>query len=95
MGILAMGLGGLALFGLGMLTNRPALVAPGSLMAGLAGAASMLRCQRMGMLRTRQGLLRRKDNPGMFRFHVSCGWTAILLWTLGGVLCGLGLLPLR
>lgn len=88
-GILVLGILGLLLFVIGVLANRPVLVAPGSLIVGLAGAWSMRRCQRTGILRTRQGLLLRKDHPGLFRFHMSCGWTAILLWTIGGVLAAL------
>jgi len=91
-GILVLGLVGLVLFAAAaMLADRRALALPGSLIAGLAGAWSMLRCQKAGLLRTRQGIVRRDERPALFRFHVGCGWTAIVLWTLGGVLFGLGL----
>jgi len=94
-GILVPGLLGLALFATGMLGGWRGLVAPGCAIAGLAGAASLLRAQRTGVLRTRQGLLRRSDHPALFRFHAGCGWTAVLLWTLGGLLFGLGVLGPR
>jgi hypothetical protein len=91
LGILALGFLGLGLFVAAMLAHRKDLALPGSLMAGLAGAGSLLRCQKAGLVRTRQGIVRRADRPALFRFHMGFGWTAVLLWTLGGVLFGLGI----
>jgi len=94
-GILAMGLVGLGLFTAATLADRQACALPGSLIAGLAGAWSMLRCQKAGLVRTRQGIVRRDERPALFRFHVGCGWAAIVLWTLGGVLLAFGVIGLR
>jgi hypothetical protein len=94
-GILVPGLVGLALFATGMLGGGRGLVAPGCVIAGLAGAASLLRVQRRGVLRTLRGLVRRSDHPALFRFHAGCGWIALLLWTLSGLLFGLGVLGPR
>ena len=93
--LLALGLVGFALFLLSHLPGWRPLAALGSVIAGAAGGWSLLRCQRLGILRTRHGLLHRRDHPAGFRFHLGCGWTAILLWTLGGLLVGLGLLGSR
>jgi len=94
-GILALGLVGFGLFLLALLAGWRPLAAVGSVTAGVAGGWSLLRCQRLGILRTRHGLLHRRDHPAGFRFHLGCGWTAILLWTLGGVLFSLGVLGPR
>jgi hypothetical protein len=90
--ILVSGLGGLALFATAILIGPKELAAPGSVIAGLAGGWSMLRCQSTGLIRTRRGFVRRRQHPGLFRFHLCCGWTALVLWTLVGVLLGLGVL---
>src|SRR3954468_18083164 len=90
--IVALGGAGVLAFGVAMLAGWRPPAAAGSLTAGVAGAWSMLRCQRRGIFRTRRGLLRRDDHPALFRLHLGCGWTAILLWTLGGLLFGLGVL---
>jgi hypothetical protein len=91
--VLAVGLAGLVLFATSALTGPTALAAPGSLLAGLAGAWSLRRCQRLGFLRTRWGLVRRDEQPALFRFHVGCGWVAVVLWMLVGLLVGFGVLP--
>jgi len=82
---------GLILGASGMGTGVKPLLTAGTLLAGSAFAATMVQCQRTGVIRTDVGFLRRSENPVGFRAASMFWWTVLLLWTLAGVLHGLDL----
>jgi hypothetical protein len=84
--------GGLFLAAIGKGNDLKSLVALGTLLAGIGGAIGMVRSERDGILRTGWGTTWRFEDPVGFRLEAILWWALVLLWTLGGLLYGLGLI---
>jgi hypothetical protein len=80
----------LALVGTG--TGVKPLVLVGSLLAGAVAAIGMVRTHHQGVIRTNRGATRRAVDPVGYWIASVFWWAVILLWTLGGVLHGFGVL---
>lgn len=68
------------------------LAIPGFLLVGLGGALFLLHGQWKGLLWTPLGLVRRSECRSCFRRHLGMSWALLSVWTLGGILYGLGLI---
>ncbi len=90
--ILGLGLGGLAVSGVGGLLGIEPVSGLGIVLSGLGCVVSILRCHREGIIRTSRGLVRRADSAAWFRFQLGFWWLLTVLWTLGGLFQGLGLI---
>lgn len=88
--ILVLGLSGLAVMGAAMVAGARVLVAPGSVLVGVAGAWSMIQCQRKGEIRTNRGIYRKAECRVCYFLQLGWWWTATVLWTIGGVAFAFG-----
>ena len=83
-------LGGMIVVCIGAGTGIKPLVGAGTVIAGASMAIGLIENQRVGIIRTNWGIFRRSDCRLCFRLQLGFWWVVTLLWTLGGVLRGLG-----
>jgi hypothetical protein len=92
LGMIFVMMSGLTLGLVGTGTNVKPLVLVGCLLAGAVAAIGMVRTHRQGVIRTNRGATRRAEDPVGYWIASVFWWAVILLWTLGGMLHGFGVL---
>lgn len=86
---------GLILAGVGSCSEARWVQASGIILAGAGAAASMVDTYREGVIETNWGTIRRAESPVLFQIEAAFWSALIACWTIGGVLCSLGVIGHR